>query len=205
MQESSKGEISVESDCFEREIEMQDIPSAFHFVGKDGKPPRPNSGSKRSEKRDSGYATDNSPGLFLSDNGNNSLQFTFDLDTMEQGSTGNPDDIPDEKIDEEVEMVLSHQRNVSLVSGPTTIPPVNRPSAPVPRGSDTEELRKSESLPTFHSFSRHDMWRRNRNRGHYFRPIESRSLLLSHLADGNQESYFSPHGATQLITYLLPT
>lgn len=176
MQETSKGEVLVESGCSGREGGMQDIPSAFHFVGKDGKSSRPNSGSKRSEKRDSGYATDNSPGIFHSDVGNNSLQFTFDLDPIEQGSTLNSEDIPDDKIDEEVEMVLSHQRNVSSVSGPIAIPPVNRPSAPVPRGTDTEELRKSESLPTFQSYSRHDMWRRNRNRGHYFRPIESRSV-----------------------------
>lgn len=175
MQESSKGNSQENVDA--------ESPSAFAVCSKDGKIKRPNSG-----KRDSGYATDNSPANLVPGHG----QLLFNFDDIPNRSLDDPSSLENsgafnstgdqeagDTSDQEVEMVLSNPSSPGL--GPS-IPVPMRPSAPFPSATGGEmELdliqgikSDSDSCPCISSPSLYRI--RSRRTGYYFRPIVNRSV-----------------------------
>jgi len=181
MQESSKG-LTIPMD------KHQDEKSAFKIVPRTGRKT-----SNSSDKRDSGYITDNSPATF----GNN-VFFTFDNPDLLNDHTH--DTIPDNE-DEEVEMVLN-----SPTLPPQSKPiPIQRPPAPVPRTEmeppQDVETECSRDLPRTRSLNDVVIHRRHR---HHFRPIppgrtigtqtpNPHSQIISEAAGCVSESRFHPY------------
>lgn len=161
MQEYSKGSTL--------DIDQDKEKSAFKAVSSRG---FKHSTSSRSEKRDSGYLTDNSPANF----GNNATCFTFDTGDSGVGSRGVPLH-PSVDEDEEVEMVLNSPSPMGRPSKPI---PIQRPRAPLPLDMlDTGPSHESEDDDVFENASNVcDVFtmRRFRHHAHHFRPIHGRTV-----------------------------
>ncbi|XP_060081581.1 uncharacterized protein LOC132560895 [Ylistrum balloti] len=128
--------------------------------------------SSRSEKRDSGYVTDNSPAIF----GSNSTFFTFDTDAGVGSRVGHALH-PSVDEDEEVEMVLNSPSAMGKASKPI---PIKRPRAPLPRDMlDSGPTQEQDDDDVFENVSSVcDVFnrRRFRNHAHHFRPIHGRTV-----------------------------
>ncbi|OWF38251.1 uncharacterized protein LOC110466510 [Mizuhopecten yessoensis] len=182
MQEYSKGnKLDIDQDKEDKSL------SAFKSVSRGLK----HSASSRSEKRDSGYVTDNSPANF----GSNVPYFTFDTDAGD-GSRGVHALHPSVDEDEEVEMVLNSPSAMGRASKPI---PIHRPRAPLPRDMlDTGPTEEQDDDDVFENASNVcDMFtrRRFRNHAHHFRPIHGRTV-------GTQTPSLHGQAITETINFM---
>lgn len=191
MQQTSKGTLSEreQDNIPDDEMKRKNSTSAFRPVSN-----CEFQNQTRSENRDSGYFTDNSPAMF----NNNPQRFTFDHTHLRSEPDMNLNDsnpsnfyLPEDEdeneddVDEEVEMVMTHTNEE-----PPSPPPTSRPQAPILR----DEVRPSSdnSVNIYNNQNLYHTFSARRLRSHpynHFMPITERNI-------GTQ----TPNITSQLIT-----